>query len=222
MQPLLSHRHAALWSFLELWLSPYFISELNCTLTKMTGAINKRSVALTNEYICTPSSCRGLGAPVVWAQKGRRKAGQQCLVLGVVPVCGGWDRQDRLSSLPPVCCEWIGDYSSRCVIRSELYSWGCWARSGVKRKHLGGHVPQESHFTAVRWMYPIYSLSSSFPHPCPPSCLSMALLGRKVSEMGTYIHVLMYTSICFFGNGLKCKSLKFAQTVNPFFTLSLL
>lgn len=44
-------------------------------------------------------------------------------LVGVVPGCGGvaggWDGQDRLSSLPPLCLGWIGDYSSRCVIRMQ-------------------------------------------------------------------------------------------------------
>lgn len=147
-----------------------------------------------------------------WSEHRRAKGRQASSVLWwglfrcVGEVWGCWDGQDRLSSLPPVCCEWIGDYSSRCVIRSELYSWGCRVRSGVKREHLGGHAPQESHFIGVKWMYGmcqviflhyppppplnhIYSLSSSFPHPHPPSCLSMALLGRKVP---VHIHLLLW------------------------------
>lgn len=72
----------------------------------------------------------------VWAQKdstkGRPGGG------GVVPGCeggaGGWDGQDRLPSLPPVCHGWIGDYSSRCVIRSELYSCGCRVKRRVTRE----------------------------------------------------------------------------------------
>lgn len=150
--------------------------------------------------------CFFWGSGLEWSQhnKGWRKAGRLCLLVGVVPGCGGrvaggrggWDGRDRLSSLPPVCRGWIGDYSSRCVIRSELYSCGC----RVTRERLGragGHAPQESHFIGVQWIYGICQVVflplSTYTHTpprfltlVPPSCLSMALRGRKLPVSNTY------------------------------------
>ena len=119
---------------------------------------------------------------------------------------GWWNGQDRLSSLLPVCLGWIGDYNSRCVIRSELYSFGCRVRRRVTRERLeggGGGAPQESHFTSVKWIYGMcqvvflpspHTHTHTHTHPpprfltlIPPSCPSMALLSRKLPETDSYI-----------------------------------
>lgn len=88
----------------------------------------------------------------------RGKAGKQrSSVGGCSGLWGegwGWgvDGQDRLYSLPPVCYGWIGDYSSRCVIRSKLYSWDAGWGGGLTREHWGGHAWQKSRFSGVKWI----------------------------------------------------------------------
>lgn len=161
-----------------------------------------------NMYFCTHKSCvlflLGLGTRVISAQQGLKEGGPAVSFGGGCSGMwregcrgeGGWDGRDRLSSLPPVCRGWIGDYSSRCVIRSELYSCGC----RVTRERLGragGHAPQESHFIGVQWIYGICQVVflplSTYTHTpprfltlVPPSCLSMALRGRKLPVSNTY------------------------------------
>lgn len=135
---------------------------------------------------------------------------------GCSGVWGAWNGQDRLSSLPPVCCRWIGDYSSRCVIRSELYSWGCWLRRGVTGNIWEG-MPHRNHISVVLnectgcaklFSYApndIHSLPSSFPHPHPPQ-LSFRGFARQESPWNKDIDVLMYASTYYVGNCFKCNT----------------
>lgn len=112
-------------------------------------------------------------------------------------VGGGWDGQDRLSSLPPVCYGWIGDYSSRCVIRSEQYSCGCRVRRRVTRERsesvcvCRSHALQESRFTGVKWIYGMCQVVflSSFLHPRPLQ-LSFHDMARQEAPWNKCMHKL--------------------------------
>lgn len=157
-----------------------------------------------NMYFYTHSLVCGLlwASGLEWSKhrraEGRRASGVLWwgLFRGVKEVFwGGWDGQDRLSSLPPVCHGWIGDYSSRCVIRSELYSCGC----RVRRERLGG-TGITFHWRLVNLgdvpsgfltppTHTLTLLVSSPSRPRPPSCLSMALLDRKLPKTNAYTYV---------------------------------
>lgn len=110
---------------------------------------------------------------VLWSRLFRLEAG------------GCWEGQDRRSSLPAVCCGWIGDYSSRCVIRSGLYSLGCGPRgSEGEERTVGRACPTgiafdwcevnmrdvASSFSWMRpWITPPHSPSCFLTSVCP-SC----------------------------------------------------
>lgn len=162
------------------------------------ASVNQAQWGMLHQQICFHAVRVSPGAWVLWAQSGLRKAGQQCLVVEVVPVRGGrggWEGQDRRSSLPAVCCAWIGDYSSRCVIRSGLYSLGCGPRSSEgEERTVGRACPTgitfdwcevnirdvASSFSWTRpWITPPHSASCFLTFVCPSSVPEIQFVALK-------------------------------------------
>lgn len=176
------------------------ITRHNDSLTRMTGSVIRHNEpAVTHEYVfrhtCAHTVCCDLSTEGL---KGGRPA--VSWGGGLFRGVGGWDRQDRLSSLSPFCYGWIGDYSSRCVIRSELYSCGCRVRRRVTRECLGGLAPQESHFTGVKWIYgmcqvvflpPRHTLTVLVSSPSSPPAVFPwhCKAGRSLKQTHTRVNV---------------------------------